>query len=383
MDTVRNSIDLAEYNKWYEAKWESVQEYAKHYTFGDTPEEAKQNKEFFLKNWKDTHDLSKASAQSKANNDVFRFPKKDGTWDSPGYSELKRKGNEPLLALYDFWQILSDRAANAGMFEDYKDRYGFFPDIPKTMLERASTREGLQQGLLQPWYSITTRPEDETFGEFDPVTYTPINRVHGSYMRDLGRRVQDTDGTWFKDYAHVSDDLIKSIYLLAGDLVKFELKAATEGLAQLILDTESYKLAKKPGRTKGGEEQVIPNLVNVDTIRKYMDYYWYGKIMEGEDFTFDVNVGKFVRAINGFFGFTAIKIFVEPTEDVQTFSLTKIMNAATRYFRTKTLGANPLSAISNLFGGSANAFINAGDYFTKTDLLRANGRLTMAGSWGR
>jgi hypothetical protein len=84
---------------------------------------------------------------------------------------------------------------------------------------------------------------------------------------------------------------------------------------------------------------------------------------------FDAYLGKisgFGKKINDKIG---MKIFPEDLEERQ-LSANKLIDTINTQFQLTTLGLNSLSAISNLFGGTANGLINAGKYFTKGDYAK-------------
>jgi DNA-directed RNA polymerase specialized sigma24 family protein len=61
-------------------------------------------------------------------------------------------------------------------------------------------------------------------------------------------------------------------------------------------------------------------------------------------------------------------VFPEKYDEFQ-ISLNKSLTTLNNFFQLKTLGLNPLSALSSLFGGSFQSIINAGTYFTKSEFL--------------
>jgi hypothetical protein len=84
---------------------------------------------------------------------------------------------------------------------------------------------------------------------------------------------------------------------------------------------------------------------------------------------FDVALGKisgFGKKINEKLG---MKVFPEDLTERQ-LSANKLLDTLNTQFQITTLGLNPLSAISNLFGGTINGLINSGKYFTKTDFMK-------------
>jgi hypothetical protein len=76
-------------------------------------------------------------------------------------------------------------------------------------------------------------------------------------------------------------------------------------------------------------------------------------------------LGNFGKKINDKLG---INVFPEDLEGRQ-ISGNKVIDQLNNFFQLKTLGLNVLSSVSNLYGGKTQSLINAGTYFTKSDLL--------------
>jgi hypothetical protein len=74
-------------------------------------------------------------------------------------------------------------------------------------------------------------------------------------------------------------------------------------------------------------------------------------------------IGEFAEKINKKLG---MKILPEGFAGKQ-ISANKMISTINRFFQTKTLGLSLLAPTSNLFGGTAQALINAGKYYTKSD----------------
>jgi hypothetical protein len=94
----------------------------------------------------------------------------------------------------------------------------------------------------------------------------------------------------------------------------------------------------------------------------------YGhKYVESE--SFDQLLGSisgFGKKVNDVLG---IKLLPESFDDSQ-ISMNKTITSLNNFFQLKTIGLNPISAMSNLFGGSFQSMINAGTYFTKSEFFK-------------
>lgn len=371
---VKDNIDLDKYKEWYD------EEYAKRLTNSkilrldpdDTKNEAlvKKNLDEFVKNY----DISNKTAVNSYNYMLNAFPKVD-KWVSKEFGELNKKGNEPLLELYNYWQDVLKQSHDAGLIASF-ERRTFFPNVRKEYLEKTLYNPGAIAGSFID--GIRIENEDTSFGKQDPLTGEPIDNVHAAYVYDLGKQAKDTDGNYFIDYSEKSMDLFKVMAIWERELIRYNLKIESESIAKLIASTESRKKALAVNRMGNlikdkGVPLQIDNTTNTKYVKDFIDAIYYGKKLDNEtDFTFSVPYGSAVKKINALFG---REVFPVPTEESVKVSGSKALQTFNRYFVAKTLGANPLTALSQLWGGTANSYINSGKFFTKTDLLAAQAKM--------
>jgi hypothetical protein len=143
----------------------------------------------------------------------------------------------------------------------------------------------------------------------------------------------------------------------------------------VIIKVESNKEAIKTsyfGKTKyrpdGTLETTSDNSDNTKLVRDMMAAIVYGqKYVESENFDQLLGgIANFGKRANKVLG---RKIFTEDYDDAQ-ISLNKTITQLNTVFQMKTLGLNPISALSNFLGGSFQSYINAGKFFTKADFVR-------------
>jgi hypothetical protein len=156
--------------------------------------------------------------------------------------------------------------------------------------------------------------------------------------------------------------------------IRYEYLSQIEDQMRLIARVESNKGSIKTslfGKTKykedGSPETTSDNSDNTQLIRDMMEAIIYGhKFVESDNFDQMLgSVSGFGKKANKLLG---VNLFPEKFDDSQ-ISMNKTLTSLNNYFQLKTLGLNPLSAMSNLFGGSFQSIINAGTYFTKSEFF--------------
>ncbi len=370
LEWIKENVDVEGYQKWYDKVHESLVEKAKTLRLNPDDEVNEKMVAKSLKDWENKYDITKKSAITATNYVLNGFPQSD-KWASKEFKALNEKGNEPLLELYNYWQKTLEKSHELGLIANW-ERRTFFPNIRKEYLEKLSTvgsRASITESVLD---GLRIENEDEAFGKQDALTGEPIDNVHAAYVYDLGKEANDTAGGYFMDYSDKSMDLFKVMALWERELIRFELRTETEAIAKLLVSTESRKKALKVNKVGNivkdkGVAVVKDNTTNTKYIKDFVDAIYYGKRLSDEfDVTFSVPYKSAVEKINKLFGREVLPV---PHEENITISGVKALQSFNRYFLLKTLGGNPLTALSQLWGGTANAYINSGKYFTKTELL--------------
>lgn len=325
----------------------------------------------YLSDFVRTFSLNNATAVSKDNYKLGDFPLEK--WESKEYQELKAPGNEPIFKLYNHWQNLLKESFESGMIDEHNG-WAWFPNVRKNRQEKL--REGKILQALSPISGLRIESEDIAFGKVDPLTGKSVDEVHANYVSDLGKWTKDADDNYFKDYSGKSMDIFRVIGLWEREMVKYNLKVESERMARLIAYTEEGRKAlktKKSGtieRNKITNDPIeVSNEINARYIKDHIDAVWYGKSLSDEaDLSIKVPVKAIAEKVNKFFG---REIMTVPTEESVSISGIKGLDAMNRFFVTKTLGLNVITAGSNLIGGSINSYINQGLYFDKKDVLEA------------
>ena len=371
---IRENIDVEKYKEWFDNELEGRKERAKTLRLHADDEINAQMVEHSIKEFIDNYDINKATAANQANFVLNAYPKKD-IWASKEYTELQKPENAPLLDLYNYWQDVLEKSYDSGLISSYEKRV-FFPNVRKEFLEKVSKSPlGFVGDFID---NISIHGEDSSFGKQDPLTGEPIDTVHVAFVRDLGKTAKDTDGNYFTDYSSKSMDLFRVMALWEKELILYNLKTESESIAKLLASTESRKKALKVNKSgtlvkEDDRPILIDNTANTKYIKDMIDAIYYGKKLENEqDISFKIPYGKAVKSINNLFG---KEVFEVPPQEYVTVSGIKAVQSFNRYFVTKTLGANPLTALSQLFGGTVNSYLNSGKYFDKKDLLAAQAKM--------
>ena len=291
--------------------------------------------------------------------EVSKFPKRE-KWESAEWKELNKPENAPAKAFYDYIIERNNyyKSKEVGYLEGKAARK-FLPWIRKGFVEGlmfdGATR-GMGEQLLR---NISLDEAEAGYGQTDPTTGELINVIPRYFTRDFGEGY--------------STDLFKTMALYNQYAIKFKnLKDIEESVLQLLRTERNKKaiMTSRFGRLvkEGDEFKLVDNSENSQLLEDMIKATIYGqKYIESE--VFDVYLGKisgFGKKINDKLG---MNIFPENLEERQ-LSANKVIDTINTQFSLTALGLNSLSAISNLFGGTANGFINAGKYFTKLDYAK-------------
>jgi len=374
---VEENVDISKYNEEYEKSYTSFKEYLEQQYAdyeGDEKEEListpleKFAKEYDFKNHPET-------ALNDQNNRFLRFPKGD-LWYSDQYSQLIQKGNEPILALYDYMKSKNDEAYETGLFKTYHAT--FFANVRKSFLENLTfglTEDGTSaiRNQIENIFNFKLNPEDDVYGYIDPITHQPKDKIFAYYTSQISADEK-------------SYDIFRVLTLWNHELIKYKYLSQVENQVKLLHLVESNKNhleTDKFGNIKAEtiEEAIAAgNQNNAKYLKEFIDATIYGKRFSTDqpDMGLTVGVGKIAKAINKVLG---AEILPMPDQQKTQVSVVKFVDAMNRWFRLKAMGVNPLSGISAWFGGTANAALNAGTYGSKNNYLAAQFRLA-AGKFG-
>ncbi len=290
--------------------------------------------------------------------EVRQFPKTD-KWESEEWKELNKPENAPAKKFYDYI-VERNKYFQSVEYLNGKAARKFLPWIRKGFTE-GLVFEGKSRGLGEQFLRNISMDEAEAgYGQTNPITGELINSVPKYFTKDLGEGY--------------STDLFKTMALYNEYAIKFKnLKDVEERSLQLLriernkksIMTSTFGTLLKEGDDLRYNPNNLENSKLLEDMIKSVVYQQ--KYVQSE--VFDMALGKisgFGKNLNEKLG---MKIFPEDLEERQ-LSANKLLDAINTQFQITTLGLNPLSAISNLFGGTANGLINAGKYFTKMDFLK-------------
>jgi hypothetical protein len=340
---IAKHIDVAAYTENYKERLKKVIDDAEStvfdvMSFNEDPTKRagtldQERREKLIESYKDTYDLDRGV--SPRNNYLIGYAN-ENAW-SKEYKELRDPANKPAFDLYNYVVKLNIRAHEAGMLGDHY--YHVFPQVRNRTINAAleGSFKSAGKNLLSNYVTEVgqERYRDRLTGE---IAYS----VRGRYNHDLG------------DDAQVSDDIMRSLLEYSKDIVSFEKRTELEGLANAL---EAYEKNKKvrvydKGRLvkrDTGELVGASNVKNFEYLQRQKNFWLYGEKYPGEELGFKTEIGGEEK-------------FVSYQKSLDTF---------VRAFTLKSLGINIGPALSNLFGGTANAFINSGKHFTKNDLTLA------------
>jgi len=289
--------------------------------------------------------------------EVKKFPIEK--WESKEWKELTAKGNEAAKDFYDYIQNRNQYYQSIGYINARQART-FLPWVRKGLAEKLifGGKVTLGEQFLR---NISMDEGDVGFGKRDPLSGKLVDSIPTYFTQEIE--------------GDVSTDLFKTMALYNEMAIKFKYLTDIEEQGRALIRLEQNKKAISTswfGKTeydkKSGQLQYNPdNSENTKIIEDMVKAIIYQqRFIQSE--TFDQVLGKFGKfgeKINKKLGF---KMLPENLEGRQV-SINKVISNINRTFQLNALGLNVLSSMSNLFGGSAQSWINAGTYFTKSEFV--------------
>jgi hypothetical protein len=280
-------------------------------------------------------------------------------WESDEWKELHLPTNKPALDFYEYIVEKNKEYTDIGYIHAKQART-FLPWVRKGFTEKVifGGKISLGEEFLR---SISMDEGDTGYGKRDPLTGKLVNTI----PKYLTTKIE----------GEVSEDLFKTMFMYNEFALKFKYLSQIEAQGRALIRLEKNKEAISTsvfGKTeyKDGVLQYNPdNSVNTKIVEDMVKAIIYQQKYIQSD-TFDqvlTTIGNTGKKVNDKLGF---KLLPEDMEGRQV-SINKVITQMNNNFQIITLGLNPLSAISNKFGGKVQAFINAGKYFTKTDSVQA------------
>ncbi len=355
---IKDNIDEAAYREHLDKKLEQELERIENKAYPGDEKKVEFAKERDRVKARDQYNISTPSSIGwLLESEIKKFPNKE-KWESDEWKELHKPANKPALDFYNYIRERNEYYASIGYINNPSARK-FLPWIRKSFTEQIifNGKVTLGEQFLR---NISIDESDTGYGKIDPITGQPIDSLPKYFTTEI----EDS-----------STDLFKTIGLYNEMAIKFGYMSEIENQSRALIRLEKNKKAIATsvfGRTSideiTGELNLNPN--NVENSKLVEDMVkaiiYQQKYIESE--TFDQLLGKLGNAtekINKKLGFDLLPKNISNRQ----ISANKAISTLNNVFQLKTLGLNPLSSISNLFGGKTQSLINSGKYFTKADFV--------------
>ena len=370
---VKKNIDMTKYNAWFQNAWKERADQVKaNAPYSEDASQSQRIMEGIMNEWYNTYAPEKGFV-NKFNSHLRDFPLDIHFSDE--YKELLKPENAPVKAIWERWNSKLKESVSNGMIDEHQG-WSWFPNVRRNLLEKFTTAKAGNKAKDFLFGNMLLEVEDPDFGKLDPLTKKPVSEIHAQFVHDLGKWTEDTNGGYW-DFQDKSMDIFKVMGLWEREMIKYDLRTEAEGLAKMLAFTEKNRgslMTRKNGNLLVDKDTGLPveddnNEVNYHYLQDHIDSILYGQNQTNSSaFTLNVPVKAIAEKINKLAGREMVTV---PKEDHLTISGLKGLSALNRWMVTKTLGLNVLSAASNLFGGTVNAYMNQGKYFNKQDFLKA------------
>lgn len=152
---------------------------------------------------------------------------KEDKWHSDFFKEISKVPEK--LAFYNHIISVNKRAKDTGLVSDQLSM-NFIPHIFKGMLETGWDFKAQRDRYLR---NIGTDPDNYQFGNIDPISGLPVEKMFIPYTFDLSKKV---DGK--KDFTELSTDLSRLFGAFEQEIISAENKQNLESLFILLRDLE-------------------------------------------------------------------------------------------------------------------------------------------------
>jgi len=300
--------------------------------------------------------------------EVKQFPNKEA-WESKEWKELTKKDasgkylNQAALDFYNYIRERNEIYRNIGYINARQSRV-FLPWVRKGLTEKLvlGGNVGVGEQFLR---NISIDEGDTGYGQRDPISGKLVDKVPIYFTRELE--------------GDISTDLFRTMALYNEFALRYKYLSDIEDqvLALNRLERNKRSIATSFwGKTEYKDDEIQYNPDNSENAKIIEDMtkaiVYQQKFIQSD--TFDMVLGKIGDVgenINKKLGF---KLMPEGLGGRQ-ISVNKSIDALNNTFQLQALGLNVLSSMSNLFGGTTQSLINSGKYFTKTDFVKAEGKL--------
>lgn len=357
---IQENLNKEDYKEHLEKKLEEEILRIKSKPRVDTPENNDLAEKVEISNAMSRYDISTPTSLGWLLNDARNFPLKE-KWESEQWKTLNKPENIPALKFYQYILERNKYFAEIGYISSFAARY-FLPWVRKGLTEKLifGGKTTLGEQFLR---NITLDEKDTEFGQINALTGQPLDTVPILLTEEF------TD-------ADFSTDLFKTMGLYNEFAIKFNYLKEIEGQAKAlyrleknknVIATSYFGITKKDetGKHVDVKDEKQSNATLYEQMMKAIIYQQ--KYIESE--TFDTILGKIkdnFPKINKALGF---KLLPENFEG-KVFSINKSVTQLNNHYQLVVLGWNPLSSLSNLFGGKTQSFINSGKFFTKSEFFK-------------
>lgn len=316
-----------------------------------SPEEIKYAMDVEIAKAKALYDVSSPTSVGWLVYDIVKKSPNRDKWESSEWKELIK--NQPAKDFYDYIIERNQYYTSIGYINAASARV-FLPFVRKSLLEKIVVGGKIKLGeeFLR---SISIDEGDVGYGKTDPFTGELTNTIPKYFTSEI-------DG-------ELSGDLFRTMALYNEMAIKFKYLSDIEDQVNSLLRVERNKQAIATsmfGKTVYEDNKIKYTPDNSENAKLLQDMIkaivYQQRFIQSE--TFDQilgSLGNFGERANKFLG---IDIFPENLQGRQV-SINKTINQLNNAFQLNALGLNPLSAISNLFGGTFQSIINAETYFTR------------------
>lgn len=355
---IKENVRVKDYMEDYEKRFDNYSKWADEYfsTYTDNAQKNKELAEEKKLEFQQKYDVLTypKTAVKQSNDRLKKFP--TDKWFSDEYKQLLKPENKPLLDYYNYLQQRFKEAHDMGILDH---RWmSFLPMAPKSFVESLSWGGDKFKNVVRNIGSaFTIRPGDT--GYTNPITREPEDRLLVRYISDLSTR----DASGKDDYSNLSRDILALMPLFNLEMVKYKYASEVEDTLKLIGNIEKDKQVISKNAwgepvVKDGEVQLKYSDENYKYFKFLMDSGYYGKSgtedQRGWGFKWDYN--KFANRVNSAMGSDMMPLSKE--EEI-FISVPKTISTLNRNISMKALGVNPVSALSNLFGGGIQSWFNA------------------------
>ena len=345
---LEDSFDLKKYEEDFIKAFNSQKEWIDKQTWNEDfllNEEFKGKK---IREWVENHNIFTSPKALSSSNFLLYNSMKD-KWLSDEYKELQKDSNKELLAAYNLFISLNERARKSGMLDNMYSYRTFKPLIYEPTLGK-TTLTAIQKLGLEGWYALKYISDfikkrigfvldDNVYDtNYDPLTKRAIKKIPVRF-----KQVDE------KNMDYVSDDLFSLYQRWASHIINYELLSNFENRFKMIQLIESNRSSELAIDSKGNLSKEKD--VNGMTIKNKNKV-----VAKDRNNQTDIDLNRY---INNYLYSTNL----DAKPEYYKLGLSLI-----NYAQSLFLNLNFSSPILNVVGGSILSRLNQGNWFSKNDL---------------